>query len=79
MRSFSARPRRWTDVNGFSEEFGGTAVRDESGRGVVDKPGQQQETLTDILTSLHDSGDELTDAVLMSTRLKLYAGIEYLR
>ena len=49
------------------------------GPAVVDKPGQQQETLTDILTSLHDSGDELTDAVLKSTRLKLYAGIEYLR
>jgi len=46
---------------------------------VVDKPGQQQETLTDILTSLHDSGDELTDAALLSTRLKLYAGVEYLR
>jgi VWFA-related protein len=46
---------------------------------VVDKPGQQQETLTDILTSLRDSGDELRDAVLVSTRLKLYAGIEYLR
>ncbi len=46
---------------------------------VVEKPGQHQETLSEVLKGLRDSGDEPRDEVLLSTRLKLYAGIEYLR
>jgi len=46
---------------------------------VVDKPGQRQETFEEIHRQLRASGDDLTDQVLISTRLKLYAGLEYLR
>jgi VWFA-related protein len=46
---------------------------------VVEKPGQHQETFGSITRTLRDSGEPMTDEVLMSTKLKLYAGVEYLR
>jgi VWFA-related protein len=46
---------------------------------VVEKAGQHQERLADILQDSKDSGNELSDRVLLSSRLKLYAGVEYLR
>lgn len=46
---------------------------------VVDKPGQRQETFAEIAQAAREQGDELRDNVLLSSRLKMYAGIEYLR
>jgi len=46
---------------------------------VVEKPWQRQETLAEIQRNLRNSGDDITDEVLLSTRLKLFAGVEYLR
>jgi len=46
---------------------------------VVEKPGQYQETFGSIVKTLRDTGEPVTDEVLLSTKLKFYAGIEYLR
>ena len=46
---------------------------------VVEKPGQHQETFGSITKTLRDSGEPMTDEVLLSTKLKFYAGVEYLR
>ncbi len=46
---------------------------------VVEKPGQHQETFGSITKTLRDSGESMTDEVLLSTKLKFYAGVEYLR
>jgi VWFA-related protein len=46
---------------------------------VVEKPGQHQETFGSITKTLRDAGEPVTDEVLLSTKLKLYAGVEYLR
>jgi VWFA-related protein len=46
---------------------------------VVEKPGQYQETFGSINEVLSYNGESLTDEVLLSTKLKLYAGVEYLR
>ncbi len=46
---------------------------------VVEKPGQHQETFGGITRTLRDSGEAVTDEVLLSTKLKFYAGVEYLR
>ncbi|HEX5071059.1 MAG TPA: VWA domain-containing protein [Vicinamibacterales bacterium] len=46
---------------------------------VVEKPGQHQETFGFLNRLLDESGDAMNDEVLLSTKLKLYAGVEYLR
>ena len=46
---------------------------------IVEKPGQYQETFGSITKVLRDTGESVNDEVLMSTKLKLYAGVEYLR
>jgi len=46
---------------------------------VVEKPGQYQETFGNITKELRESGEGLVDEVLLNTKLKLYAGVEYLR
>jgi VWFA-related protein len=46
---------------------------------VIEKPGQHQETFGSITKILGDSGESVTDEVLLNTKLKLYAGVEYLR
>lgn len=46
---------------------------------IVEKPGQYQETFGSITKILRDSGESMRDEVLMSTKLKYYAGVEYLR
>lgn len=46
---------------------------------VVEKPGQYSETFGSINKELGDMGENLVDEVLLSTKLKLYAGVEYLR
>jgi hypothetical protein len=46
---------------------------------VVEKPGQHQETFGSITKILRGSGEAMTDEVLLNTKLKLYAGVEYLR
>ncbi len=46
---------------------------------VVEKPGMYQDTFGSITKTLRDGGESLTDEVLLNTKLKLYAGVEYLR
>jgi len=46
---------------------------------VTEKPGQYSETLGSITRVLRDSGEALTTEVIRNTKLKLYAGVEYLR
>ena len=46
---------------------------------VVEKPGQYQETFGSISKTLGDCGESIRDEVLLSTKLKFYAGVEYLR
>ena len=46
---------------------------------IVEKPGQYQETFGSITKTLRDYGEPVRDEVLLSTKLKLYAGVEYLR
>jgi len=46
---------------------------------VVEKRGQYQETFGSINKVLGYNGESLTDEVILSTKLKLYAGVEYLR
>jgi VWFA-related protein len=46
---------------------------------VVEKPGQHQETFDSITKELRDNGESFRDEVLLSTKLKFYAGVEYLR
>jgi VWFA-related protein len=46
---------------------------------VVEKPGQYQETFGSLNKELRNSGENLLDEVLLNTKLKLYAGVEYLR
>ena len=46
---------------------------------VKERPGQHQETFGAITRTLRDRGESFTDEVLLNTKLKLYAGVEYLR
>ena len=46
---------------------------------VVERPGQYSDTFGSITKTLRDHGEPVTDEVLLSTKLKLYAGVEYLR
>jgi len=46
---------------------------------VVEKPWQRQDRFADIQGDLSDAGVELNDAALTNSRLKVFAGIEYLR
>lgn len=46
---------------------------------VVEKPGQYQETFGSINQELRDHGEPVTDEVLLNSKLKFYAGVEYLR
>lgn len=46
---------------------------------VVEKPGQFSDTFGSISKTLRDTGEPITDEVLRSTKLKFYAGVEYLR
>lgn len=46
---------------------------------VVEKPWQQQDRLADVLQESRDRGDDINDAVLLSTRNKFFAGVAYLR
>ena len=46
---------------------------------VIEKPGQFSDTFGSITKVLGDSGWSLRDEVLRNTKLKLYAGVEYLR
>jgi VWFA-related protein len=46
---------------------------------VVERPGQHHESFGNIAQILGDTGESLTDEVLLNTKLKLYAGVEYLR
>ena len=46
---------------------------------VAEKPWQKQDRFADIQSDLDYAGVELNDAALRSSRLKLFAGIEYMR
>jgi len=46
---------------------------------VVEKRGQYQETFGMITQILREQGEPVTDEVLLNTKLKFYAGVEYLR
>ena len=46
---------------------------------VVEKPWQRQDRFADLMGDSKDYGVELSDAALRNSRLKLFAGIEYMR
>ena len=46
---------------------------------VIEKPGQYSDTFGSITRVLRDTGESVTDEVILNTKLKLYAGVEYLR